>query len=60
LASIRDVSRTVAVAVIEQAMKEGQAAKLAGKNIEDLDSYVHSKMYDPVYVPLVEKREITI
>lgn len=60
LSQIRDVSRSVAVAVIEQAMKEGQATKLEGDKIHDLEAFVHKKMYDPVYVPLVEKREITI
>ena len=60
LNQIRDVSRRVAVAVIRQAMEEGQATKLKGKDIEDLESFVQKKMYDPVYVPLVEKREITI
>lgn len=60
ISKIRDVSRCVAVAVIEQAMKEGQATKLMDKNIADLHDFVHKKMYDPVYVPLVEKREITI
>ena len=60
LHKIRDVSRRVAVAVIEQAIEEGQAAKLSGKDIDNLDTYVHRKMYDPVYVPIVEKREITI
>lgn len=57
---IRDVSRSVAVAVIKQAQKEGQATKLDSKHIDNLESFVHSKMYDPVYVPLVEKREISI
>ncbi len=60
LSQIRDVSRRVAIAVIEQAMEEGQAAKMVGKNVVDLDAYVHKKMYDPIYVPLVEKREISI
>ena len=58
--SIRDVSRRVAVSVIEQAIKEGQATKLRDVYIPDLDAFVRSKMYDPVYVPLVEKRELTL
>jgi malate dehydrogenase (oxaloacetate-decarboxylating)(NADP+) len=41
-------------------MKEGQATKLDSKHFDDLESFVQSKMYDPVYVPLVEKREISI
>lgn len=56
LSKIRDVSRHVAVAVIEQAIREGQAEKLT--DVIDLDEYVFNKMYDPVYVPLVEKREV--
>jgi len=53
LSKIRDVSRHVAVAVIEQAIKEGQARKLT--DCADLHEAVYKKMYDPVYVPLVEK-----
>jgi malate dehydrogenase (oxaloacetate-decarboxylating)(NADP+) len=60
LSSIRDVSRRVAVSVIEQAIKEGQATKLRDTYINDLDEFVHKKMYDPLYVPLVEKREVTL
>ena len=55
LNKIRDVSRSVAVAVIKQAMKEGQAVKLRDQYIDDLETFVHKKMYDPVYVPIVEK-----
>lgn len=60
LSEIRDVSKKVAIAVIEQALEEGQATKIQDVHIDDLDSFVQKKMYDPVYVPLVEKREITI
>jgi malate dehydrogenase (oxaloacetate-decarboxylating)(NADP+) len=59
LEKIRDVSHQVAVAVIQQAIEEGQATYLKDTNI-DLDDFVEKKMYDPVYVPLVEKREISI
>ena len=54
LSKIRDVSRRVAVAVIEQARKMNDVTS------DDLDAFVHKKMYDPVYVPLVETREVTI
>ena len=61
LSQIRDVSKSVAIAVIEQAIKEGQATKISDEiETKDLDTFVSKKMYDPVYVPLVEKREITI
>lgn len=60
LNQIRDVSKCVAIAVIEQAVKEGQASKINETHIADMDAFVSKKMYDPVYVPLVEKREITI
>jgi len=52
---IRDVSKTVAVAVMEEAIRDGQASKLREKDIANLDAFVASKMYDPVYVPLVER-----
>lgn len=60
LSQIRDVSKAVAIAVIKQAQEEGQATKLKDSVISDYDEFVTKKMYDPVYVPLVEKREITI
>lgn len=60
LCEIREVSKSVAIAVIEQAIEEGQASRIQDLNIKDMDAYVQKKMYDPVYVPLVEKREITI
>jgi malate dehydrogenase (oxaloacetate-decarboxylating)(NADP+) len=56
ISKIRDVSKNIAMTVIEEAQRDGQAAKLRGKYIEDMEGYVRSKMYDPVYVPLVEKR----
>ena len=60
LKTIRDVSKKVAIAVIEEAIRTGQAPNLKEKDLADLDSFVSSKMYDPIYVPLVEKREISI
>jgi len=56
--NIRHVSHRIAVAVAEEAIREGQATKAAG--IENLPEYIASKMYYPQYVPLVEKREVTI
>lgn len=58
--TIRDVSKKVSIAVIEEAIKTGQASKLSEADKLDLDVFVSKKMYDPVYVPLIEKREVTI
>lgn len=60
LSTIRDVSKKVAIAVIEEAIRTGHASKLSEKELRDLDAFVQSKMYDPIYVPLIEKRTITI
>ena len=60
LSTIRDVSKKVAIAVINEAIRTGQASKLSKKELRDLDAFVQSKMYDPIYVPLIEKRTITI
>ncbi len=56
LSKIRDVSKKVAIAVIEEAIKQGQAPRLDEKALANLDAFVQKKMYDPVYVPLIEKR----
>lgn len=60
LNSIRAVSHRIAVAVIKEAMRDGLATKVTHKDAQDLNSFVSRKMYFPEYVPLVEKREITI
>jgi malic enzyme len=60
ISNIREVSHRVAVAVAEQALREGQATKLNAAALEDLPKHIANKMYYPEYVPLVEKREITI
>merc|ERR1712176_310121 len=59
-ATIRDVSKKIAIAVIEECISTGQASRVLGKDLDDIDAFVTRKMYDPVYVPLVEKRTITI
>jgi len=58
--TIRDVSKKVAIAVIEEAVRTNQASGLGEKDLEDLNAFVTKKMYDPIYVPLVEKRTISI
>lgn len=60
ISNIREVSHRVAVAVAEQAVREGQATKLNASAMEDLPKHIANKMYYPEYVPLVEKREVTI
>jgi len=60
IANIREVSHRVAVAVIREAAKEGQATKLTEKDMANLEDFVAKKMYDPEYVPLIEKRTVRI
>lgn len=60
LTRIREVSHRIAVAVVEEALREGLATKVKPADANDLDSFVGRKMYFPEYVPLVEKREISI
>jgi hypothetical protein len=54
------VSKKVAIAVIEEAIRTGNCTKMSEKDLSDLDAFVQSKMYDPIYVPIIEKRTITI
>ena len=55
ISSIRAVSHRIAVAVVEEAIREGQATKVTEEDKLDLDAFVASKMYFPEYVPIVEK-----
>lgn len=57
---IREVSHRIAVAVVEEAIRDGQATKVNEKDLADLDDFVARKMYYPEYVPLVEKRTVKI
>jgi len=54
---IREVSKNVAVAVIEEGLREGLCSKIRSKKALDrsVPDLVSSKMYYPVYVPLVHK-----
>ena len=59
LKRIREVSRKVACAVIDEALTRGLATKISREEVptaEDLEALVHRKMYDPVYVPLIDNR----
>lgn len=58
--NIRHVSHRIAVAVAQEAIQEGQATKVSLEEIQNLPEFVASKMYDPHYVPLIEKREVCI
>lgn len=53
---IRDVSAAVALAVIEEGVKTGQAPKISPKYLaEGLPELIARKMYFPHYVPLLGK-----
>ena len=60
ISNIRMVSRRVAVAVIEEAISTGIATTISADDRKDIDDYVARKMYFPEYVPLIEKRMISI
>lgn len=60
ITSIREVSHRIAVAVVEEAIREGIATKITAEDAADVSNFVARKMYYPEYVPLVEKREVTI
>jgi malate dehydrogenase (oxaloacetate-decarboxylating)(NADP+) len=60
ISKIREVSHRVAVAVAGEAVREGQADRLSQKEVNNLSEHIATKMYYPEYVPLVEKREVTI
>jgi malate dehydrogenase (oxaloacetate-decarboxylating)(NADP+) len=55
LKSIRAVSHRIAVAVIEEAMRDGLATKISDRDAKDLHAFVSKKSYFPEYVPLVDK-----
>jgi malate dehydrogenase (oxaloacetate-decarboxylating)(NADP+) len=59
ISTIRRVSHRIAVAVAEEAIRNGLATKLGMNDIDQLPEIMRKKMYYPEYVPLVEKREIT-
>lgn len=60
ISSIREASHTIACAVIEEALREGISTRITAKDAANLRTFVASKMYFPEYVPLVEKRSISI
>ena len=60
ISNIREVSHRVAVAVVKEAFKEGQAHKISAEEMENIEQFVAKKMYDPVYVPIIEKRNVSL
>eukprot|EP00617_Octactis_speculum_P026981 CAMPEP_0185748876 /NCGR_PEP_ID=MMETSP1174-20130828/7596_1 /TAXON_ID=35687 /ORGANISM="Dictyocha speculum, Strain CCMP1381" /LENGTH=615 /DNA_ID=CAMNT_0028424755 /DNA_START=6 /DNA_END=1853 /DNA_ORIENTATION=+ len=57
IARIRDVSHTVACAIIAEAMKQKLTTKIdMSLDEQGISDYVTSKMYYPQYIPLVQKR----
>lgn len=60
LPQIRQVSHAIAVAICREAIRDGLATKVSEADLDNLEAIVHRKMYYPEYVPLVEKRTITI
>lgn len=60
ISKIRSVSHRIAVAIIHEALETGLATKISPEDAKDLEAFVARKMYYPEYVPLVEKRAVTI
>jgi malic enzyme len=57
---IRDVSHSVAVAVIQVALDADLTTKITREQVPNddaLNSLVAKKMYDPQYVPLVDPKK---
>jgi len=56
ISKIREVSHSVAVAVVKEAVEEGLATALTDQDPDTcLEQFVAKKMYDPIYVPIIEK-----
>lgn len=60
ITKIRDVSHCVAVSVVKEALDDDQATKVTEGDSKDIEGFVWGKMYDPLYSPLIERREISI
>lgn len=60
ISNIREVSHRIAVAVAEEAIRVGLSTRLKESDLENLPEIMTSKMYYPEYVPLIEKREVSI
>ena len=53
LDKIRDVSHSIAVAVVQEAIRAGLATKVRPHDKDNLEEWIARKMYYPEYVPLV-------
>ena len=57
ISRIREVSKLVAVRVIEVALAEDLCTKITADDVDEpgsLEKLVAKKMYDPIYAPLVD------
>jgi malate dehydrogenase (oxaloacetate-decarboxylating)(NADP+) len=54
---IREVSKNVAIAVIEEGLRKDLCTKIKSKDLKNgVENLVRSKMYFPIYAPLVHKQ----
>ncbi len=54
---IREVALNVAVAIVEEGLRHGMCPKLKKTHlVHGVEAFIKSKMYYPVYVPLVHER----
>lgn len=53
--NIRDVSAKIAVALVQQLVKENNATKVTETDLQDLDKFVRDRMWQPEYVPIIHR-----
>lgn len=58
--AIRQASHAIACDVVKEVVKEGLATRVSEEDCVKLKTFVAEKMYYPEYVPLVEKRTLTV
>ena len=57
ISRIREVSKNVAIAIVEEAVRSGLANKVTRKDLrEGIPSFIARKMYFPSYAPLTDPR----
>jgi malate dehydrogenase (oxaloacetate-decarboxylating)(NADP+) len=57
---IRDGSKAIATAVVQEAVSLGIATRVSSDDAKDIPGFVERQMYYPHYVPLIEKRTIIL